>query len=516
MKQLLPCRRHHNVRFLPPFDSCVLMAVYIITASPDSSWKPAQILVPVLIGIVLCLTFALYLLHQSGRLSRLTSILPSMRRSRQRLTPRRWSFGDDTPGSGTLRHAEATPMIDPFLHWRSLSPHDDDTDRQRPSIRMRMGVLTPAFSKAIHSIRRLFRWGPIQVSHVPVPDTFDLEDPVTETDTLKSDTLRSNESKSWGLPTLGRNPGLMMDRIPSMHDLVNKTSWSSAALDSVLDDDRGNYEDIGKNFEDGGANDHDYGMDAQHRVMLISRNGEDFSVEGSPISRKTSIEVDRRSTEVVPPTPTIRKQVNGSQQYDPRATRDHLTSRPFHRRPSLARSVSSPDLCPSSSERSLVRPFTSSTNNLPDLCAQPLPKPPFKSPTPFSTRPTPLSSVYPSREDAPGVHYRMTGTPPAGLNAYLSPEMGSTLTFPLPPDTHSRFIPAGYSPSPSPSPDLQSYIPTFLRRSPPGSLYPLPSPAPSSMIHASDLQNLIPSAVRGAGYNPFRHARHARSVSAFE
>ena len=500
-----------------PFDSRILMAVYIITAPRD--WTAAQILVPVLVGLVLCLTFALYLLHQSGRLSRLTSIFPSMRRTRQGLTPRRWSFGEDTPGSGALRHvpdAEATPMIDPFVHWRSLSPQDDAADRQRLTIRMRMGVLTPAFSKAMRSIRRLFGWGPIPVSRVPVPDTFDLEDPVTETDTLRSDTLKSSESRSWGLPTLGRNPGQMVDHMPSMHNLVNKTSWSSAALDSVLDDDRGDYEDTGKVFEDGGANDHDYGMDPQHRVMLISRNGEDFSVEGSVISRKTSVEVDRRSTEVVPPTPTIGKQMNGSQLYDPRATRDHLTSRPFHRSPSLARSVSTPALCPSSSKRSLMRPFSPSTNNLRDLLPQPLPKSPFKSPTPLSTRPTPLSSVYPSRDDAPGVHRHMTGTPPAdsvGLNTYLSPEMASTLIFPLPPD-HSRLIPAGYSPSPSP--DLQSYIPTFLRRSPPSSLHRLPSPAPSSLIHASDPQNLIPSAVRGAGYNPFRHIRHARSVSAFE
>jgi hypothetical protein len=445
-----------------------------------------------------------------------------MRPSRQVLTPRRWSFGDDAPGSGALQDvpdAEATPMIDPFLHWRSLSPHDDAADRQRLSIRMRMGVLTPTFSKAIRSIRRLFGWGPIPVSRLPVPNTLDLEDPVTETDTLKSDTLKSNESRSWGLPTLGRNPASMVDSMPSMHNLVNKASWSSAALDSVLDNDRGNYEDTGKVFEDGGANDHDYGIAP---VMLISRDGEDFSVEGSVISGKKSVEVDRRSTEVVPPTPTISQETNKSRLYDPRDPRDHSTSRPsrpLHHSPSLSRSVSSPDLGPSFSERSRMRPFSPSTNNLRDLSAHPPPKLPSKSPTHFSTRPTPLSSLHPSREDAPGVHHhhRMASTPPvgsAGLSTYLSPEMASTVTLALPPDAHSRLIPAGHSPSVSP--DLQNYIPTFLRQSPPSSPYLLPSPVPSSLIHASDPQNLIPSVVRAAGYNPFRHARHARSVSAFE
>jgi hypothetical protein len=181
---------------------------------------------------------------------------------------------------------------------------------------MRMGVLTPTFSKAIRSIRRLFGWGPIPVSRLPVPNTLDLEDPVTETDTLKSDTLKSNESRSWGLPTLGRNPASMVDSMPSMHNLVNKASWSSAALDSVLDNDRGNYEDTGKVFEDGGANDHDYGIAP---VMLISRDGEDFSLSGSMVSvpiGRMSVEVDRGSIEVVPPSPssprTVSKQVSKS------------------------------------------------------------------------------------------------------------------------------------------------------------------------------------------------------------
>src|SRR6266849_6933350 len=105
-------------------------------------------MITILVGIVLCLAFAFWFLYQSGRLSRLTSIHPSMRRSRQA----RWTIDSDDPRSGALHRAEATPMIDPVLHWRSLSPKDDATDRKRSRTRMGIGVLTPAFLKGIFSI----------------------------------------------------------------------------------------------------------------------------------------------------------------------------------------------------------------------------------------------------------------------------------------------------------------------------------------------------------------------------
>jgi hypothetical protein len=303
-----------NVRFLTPTpNSCLiqfpsLIVVCITTAS--RVWSAAQILTPILVGIILCLAFALSLLflYQSGRLSRLTSTLPSMRRSRQA----RWTIDDDDPSSGALPDAEATPMINPVLYWRSLSPN---TNRKRSRTRMGMGVLTPLL-KGISSIRRLFGWGPTKVSPLPVTDNFDLEDPVTEADPF--DTLRSTSSRSRrnGAPTDGRASGSTLDRIPSPHDLINKPSWSSAALESVLDNGQENYGDTGNVIEDERANDHDYGMDDGNRVMLISRNGENFSLSGStislPISRRSN-EVDRRSTEVVPPSPsTTHKQVSKS------------------------------------------------------------------------------------------------------------------------------------------------------------------------------------------------------------
>jgi hypothetical protein len=254
-----------------------------------------------------------------------------MRRGQQ--ASHRWTIDNDDPSSGALNHvpdAEATPMIDPVLHWRSLSPKDDATDSKRFITRMGMGVLTPAFSNGISSIRRLFGWGPIKVSRVPVPDTFDLEDPVTTADLFDAP---STSSRSWrnGTPTVGRNSGSTLDRISSPHHLINKLSWSSAALESVLDNGQENYEDTGNVFEGDGANDHDR-TGAGDGVILISRDGKDFSLSGSmtsvPIGRR-SIEVDRRSIEVVPPSPhTINKQVSKSVQLydDPRATRDHLTS----------------------------------------------------------------------------------------------------------------------------------------------------------------------------------------------
>ena len=252
-----------------------------------------------------------------------------MRRRRQ--AP--WTIDSDDPRSGALHHAEAMPMIDPVLHWRSLSPKDDATDRKRSGTRMGMGVLAPAFLKGICSIRRLFGWGPIRVSHVPVPDTFDLEDPVTNTGPF--DTLRSTSSRSrlngHGPPTVGRNSGSTFERIPSPHHLRNKPSWSSAALETVPYNGQENYEDTGNGFEDDSADDQDRGRDAGNGVILISRDGDDFSLSGSAISvpiGRRSIEVDRRSIEVVPPSPTtISKKVSilyGDD--DPCVTCDHLTS----------------------------------------------------------------------------------------------------------------------------------------------------------------------------------------------
>jgi len=104
-----------------------------------------------------------------------------------------------------------------------------------------------------------------------------------------------------------------VDRI-SPHNLINKPSWSSAALESVFDYGRENYEDTGNVLGDGGADDHNNELDARNQVMLISRDGEDFSLRGSmnsvPLGRR-STEVDRRSIEVVPPSPrAINKQVS--------------------------------------------------------------------------------------------------------------------------------------------------------------------------------------------------------------
>ena len=445
-----------------------------------------------------------------------------MRRSRQ--VRHKWTIDSDGPSSGTLNHvpdAEATPMIDPHLHRRSLSPQDDAADRKRFGTRIGIGVLTPAFAKGVRSMRRLFGWGPIRVSRVPVPDTFDLGDSATKADLF--DRPRSNSSRSW-LPTVGRNSGSTVDRIPSPHNLINKPSWSSAALESVLDNGQENCEDT-RNvfFEDGGANGHhdlNHGLIAQNGVMLISRDGEDFSLCGSMISgpiMRRSVEEDRGSIEVVPPSPsTVRKQVSISQYC---ATRDHLTSeslQPFRHIPSIARSASTPLLCPPSSEKSRIRPFSPSTDDLSNLRFQPLPKPSFISPTPFSMRPAASSSVQPSRKDAPGIHHFTTATPPVdhdfvGSSPYGSPNVASTRA--LPPDAYSRLNPMCYSPSTSP--DLQNYIPSSPGRSPPRSanVYIAPSPIPPRRINASDLQNLIPPAVRGAGYNPYQHAR---SVGAFE
>lgn len=313
---------------LIPFPS--LIVVCITTAS--RGWTAAQILTPILVGIILCLAFALWFLYYTGRLSRLTYILYSMRRSRPQR--HRWTIDNDDPSGGALHHgpdAEALPMINPVLHWRSLSLNDDATNHKRYNARMGMGALTPVLSKGISSIRRLFGRGPVKVSRAPVSDTFDLEDPVSEADPFDTHGS-STSSRSWrnGPPIVERNSGSTLDRIPSPHDLINKLSWSSTAPESVPDNGQENYENTGNVSESGGGEtDHDHEVDAGNGVMLISRDGENFSLSGSMISvpigsSRRSVEVDRGSIEVVPPSPPAvsSKQVSKSVG----ATRDHLNS----------------------------------------------------------------------------------------------------------------------------------------------------------------------------------------------
>src|SRR6266851_8078078 len=75
-------------------------------------------------------------------------------------------------------------------------------------------------------------------------------------------------------------------------------------LDPELDDGRGH--DSSNVFGDSGSDDQDAAGGNEDEVMLISRNGQDFSMTGSVISEpigKSSVESDRRSIEVVPPTP---------------------------------------------------------------------------------------------------------------------------------------------------------------------------------------------------------------------
>jgi hypothetical protein len=166
---------------------------------------------------------------------------------------------------------------------------------------------------------------------------------------------------------------------------------------------------------------------------------------------------------------------------------------------------------------SRIRPFSPSTDDLPNLRLHPIPKSSFLSPTHFS-KPAALASsgVKPSRKAPPGTRLFTIAAPPidhgsVGSSPYGSLNMASTRA--LAPSTYSRLTPKGCSPSASP--DLQNYIPSSPGRSPPDSAYYLP-PSPLPVLkrtNASDPQNLIPPAVRGAGYNPFQHAR---SVSAFE
>jgi hypothetical protein len=253
-----------------------------------------------------------------------------MRRSHPNLRPRAWTIGDDVP-SRRVSHSnsdpEATPMIHPSFRWPSLSPphRDDTTDSHRFSSRTRTGILTPAFSHAVRSIQKLFGVGPIRVSHVPVPDAFDLEQDCT-TESAPLDTLRTNSSsRTWrnGLSSLGRSSASIVDRVPSKSNSASETS----ALDPEFDVGRGHDRDAAHVIGDGGSDNHDPGTGQEEEVMLISRNGEDFTLTGSVISMPmgNGTDHDRRSIEVVPPTPTASNKVSKTPNYcdDPRMTHGH-------------------------------------------------------------------------------------------------------------------------------------------------------------------------------------------------
>jgi len=238
---------------------------------------------------------------------------------------------------------------------------------------------------------------------------------------------------------------------------------------------------------------------------LISRDGEDFTLEGSMVSvplghGHVKADGDRRSVEVVPPTPVLGKQ-------------------PFRQSAYHARSASTPHLHNLLPDSSLIHSFSPSTNDLSSLRFHR----PLHPPTPMSA---PLQQVAsssssgssadghsqgPASRESPrvdGIHYYTTATPPvdsSGSSTHRRMDMSSTLSLSPSPPAMDRY-------SPPVSPHLHNYTPSFPGRLQPGSAYVPPSSMPSSPLDASHPQNLIPSAVRGAGYNPFQHARSSSDL----
>jgi hypothetical protein len=140
-------------------------------------------------------------------------------------------------------------------------------------------------------------------------------------------------------------------------------------------------------------------------------------------------------------------------------------------------------------------------------------KPPRRPPpSPLSV---PSASGSPSRRSGKGArraHYYTEATPPTHpAENFISTVSALTISLHTSPNNQRTHHPRGAY-SPPVSPHLQNYMPSFPGRSPPGSPYALPGSVPSSPISASDLRNLIPPAVRGAGYNPFQHSRSASDV----
>jgi hypothetical protein len=276
-----------------------------ITASDN--WTAAQILTPILIAFFLSLSFILYLQYKNGGLSRPRSVA-SMRGAQQTQRPRGWTIDGIRPADSIFLNAEATPMINSRPHWTSLSLHDADRHRLSPRTR-------ETLSAVIRSIQRLFGRGPTPVSHVPISDTFDIEDSDPEMDPF--DTLGSNASSSRTRrnrpsTTVGRSRNSTADREGPLQSIFQPSEATrySAILEPEFDDAH----DTVKFMEDGGVRNHDTETTTRDGVMLISRNGRNFSLTGSVISRvsRPPVERDRRSTEVVPPTPTFYQQVSQS------------------------------------------------------------------------------------------------------------------------------------------------------------------------------------------------------------
>jgi hypothetical protein len=156
-----------------------------------------------------------------------------------------------------------------------------------------------------------------------------------------------------------------------------------------------------------------------------------------------------------------------------------------------------------------MTPFSPSTHDLSTIRLQSLAEIPLAAPTPISARraaPIILQPVrQPMRKGKNGVHYFTAATPPIETSVLSTSAPSARSRRMAAAAAASAAAAADYSPPVSPH--LHNYAPSFPGRSHPGSPYVPPGSVPSSPIHASDPQNLIPSSVRGAGYNPFQHTR---------
>jgi hypothetical protein len=177
---------------------------------------------------------------------------------------------------------------------------------------MRGGMM---ISTALRSIQRLFGRGPIPVSHVPISEAFVIEEFDPGVDPFG--TLRSNASPQAGRngpSSVGRNSSNEVYET-STQDLSQPSEATlrrdSATPESKLDDDR----DAAKLVGDSGVDGHDSETVTRNSVMLISRNGRDFSLASS--SSVVSVpggmfplEMDCNSIEAAPPTPVDLGQVS--------------------------------------------------------------------------------------------------------------------------------------------------------------------------------------------------------------
>ncbi|KAI0041296.1 hypothetical protein FA95DRAFT_1611119 [Auriscalpium vulgare] len=516
-------------------------------------WPTSQIVLVILVPVLLIIASASYLLYRRQR--RKGHISWSCKRARRVRHARRaqgWDLNGDAETIGQMPDdTEASPMIPTHRVHRVVSKFSTTTmdSQDRPPTRNRGAIQSSAASMLqtfVRAVQTLFARRPVHVqSREPAAD-FDLDksdkESVSAFDNIQSHRLRKAAEANVGpIPggghsqqsSLASSSGLTLDvsaivagrGVPRRHNHGSHGSHGHDNFGQTLDP-----------FSESGSSERGFveeeeemepGVATGDSVLVISRD----MINAAPSPTTTT---DRRSLEVVPPTP----RETSSSGYHERSPHTPLPPIPRFNK-------SETSLYPDEKARYRTKrpsplpeiPALEDTLPRPETSA--LPPPPSKEPPApiiFPPPPPPLSH----QNSRPREKQPLT-TPSPPFEKPIPPNTAYTFAAPPPLSTRTKSSPATtpqhtphHSPNNSGSRPRPAYSPGYNPNgvtstnpySPPamtvataatspshspefrGSYFP-PPPISSPGIRASDPQNLIPAAVRRAGYNPY----HARSMS---